>query len=185
MNELTTTNPLDGITRIEYHGQPVLTTAQLAEFYECSTTQIQQNFRNNRERYIEGKHYFEITGDELDALRGENFSLQISPKTRVFYLWTKKGCARHCKSVGTDKAWAVFEELEDTYFNVEKLLREKPLPSISNYKLAMAANAIAAHADDPYTRRKLVAVAANLLFGEGFVPVPDSQPSVQLTLFNG
>lgn len=77
----------------------------------------------------------------------------------------------------------MFETLEDTYFNVEKLLREKPLVSVSNYKLAMAATRLAAHADDPYTKRKLVAKAANLLFGEDFVTVPDSEPVVQLTLF--
>ena len=182
-NLITTSNPLENITRIEYKGQPVLTTAQLAEFYECAPSAISNNFKNNESRYVKGKHFFKVEGDELKVLRSENFGLQISPQARVVYLWTKKGCARHCKSVGTDKAWEVFETLEDTYFNVEKLLREKPLASVSNYKLAMAATRLAAHADDPYTKRKLVAKAANLLFGEGFVTVPDCPPVVQLTLF--
>ena len=182
-NLITTSNPLENITRIEYKGQPVLTTAQLAEFYETTTDNIKRNFNNNVDRYTEGKHFFKVEGKELDVLRGKNFHLQISAKVRTLYLWTKKGCARHCKSVGTDKAWEVFETLEDTYFNVEKHLREKPLASVSNYKLAMAATRLAAHADDPYTKRKLVAKAANLLFGEDFVTVPDSEPCVQLTLF--
>ena len=176
-------NPLENITRIEYHGQRVLTTAQLAEFYETTINNLQSNFRHNTDRFVEGKHFFKLEGDELEVLRLKNFQLQISPKTRVYYLWTKYGCLRHCKSIGTDKAWDVFETLEETYFNVEKIIREKPLQSISNYKLAMAANAIAAHADDPYTKRKLVAKAANLLFGEGFVPEPDYSPVVQLNLF--
>ena len=191
-NLITTSNPLENITRIEYKGQPVLTTAQLAEILSSKSdidgkivtvNNLKLNFRNNADRFIEGRHYFKVEGDELNALRVKNFNLQISPMTRTVYLWTKRGCARHCKSVGSEFAWQAFETLEDTYFNVEKLLREKPLASVSNYKLAMAATRLAAHADDPYTKRKLVAKAANLLFGEGFVTVPDLPPVVQLTLF--
>ena len=42
--------------------------------------------------------------------------LQISPKTRTLYLWTTRGAARHAKMLNTEKAWEVFEELEDCYF---------------------------------------------------------------------
>ena len=175
---------IGNITRMEYGGEPVLTTAQLAEFYETNAGNISANFKNNEDRFVEGKHFFKIVGEELNILRSKNFRLQISPQTRVVYLWTKRGAARHCKSVGTDKAWEVFETLEDTYFNVEKIVREQAFPPLSNYKLAMAASALAAHAEDPYTKRKLVAKAATLLFGEGFVPEPESKAQVQLTLFN-
>lgn len=176
-------SPLENITRIEYHGQPVLTTAQLAEFYETTVNNLQVNFRNNAERFVEGKHYFKLEGEELDILRLKNFQMQISPKTRVFYLWTKKGCARHCKSVGTDKAWEVFETLEDTYFNVEKIIREAPMKSVSDFKRGRELGKLAAHAEDPYTKRRLVARAANLILGEEFLPVPDFAPLVQMTLF--
>lgn len=176
-------SPLENITRIEYHGQPVLTTAQLAEFYETTVNNLQVNFRNNAERFVEGKHYFKLEGEELDILRLKNFQMQISPKTRVFYLWTKKGCARHCKSVGTDKAWEVFETLEDTYFNVEKIIREAPMKSVSDFKRGRELGKLAAHAEDPYTKRRLVARAANLILGEEFLPEPDFAPLVQMTLF--
>ena len=175
-------SPLENITRIEYHGQPVLTTAQLAEFYETTVNNLQVNFRNNAERFVEGKHYFKLEGEELDILRLKNFQMQISPKTRVFYLWTKKGCARHCKSVGTDKAWEVFETLEDTYFNVEKIIREAPMKSVSDFNRGRELGKLAAHAEDPYTKRRLVARAANLILGEEFLQVPD-QPIMQMTLF--
>ena len=176
-------SPLENITRIEYHGQPVLTTAQLAEFYETTVNNLQVNFRNNAERFVEGKHYFKLEGEELDILRLKNFQMQISPKTRVFYLWTKKGCARHCKSVGTDKAWEVFETLEDTYFNVEKIIREAPMKSVSDFKRGRELGKLAAHAEGPYTKRRLVAGAANLILGEEFIEVPDWKPIAQLTLF--
>ena len=176
---------IGNITRVEYGGVPVLTTAQLAQFYECTERNIRDNFSNNESRFVAGKHYFKIVGDELKSFMShtENFGI-VNKFASCLYLWTKRGAARHCKSVGTDKAWDVFETLEDTYFNVKKIARAQAFPPLSNYKLAMAASALAAHADDPYTKRKLVAKAANLLFGEGFVPEPESKAQVQLTLFN-
>ena len=32
-------------------------------------------------------------------------------------LWTERGAARHAKMLETDKAWDVFEQLEDSYFS--------------------------------------------------------------------
>lgn len=180
-------NPVDTLTRIEYHGQPVLTTEQLADALSSPDKPVKAqnliyNFRYNADRYIEGKHYFKIEGEELEVLRIGNSNLQISPKARSLMLWTERGCLYHCKSVNTDVAWDAYERLVDTYFNVKQILKDKPLPSISNYKLAIAATKLAAHAEDPYEKRKLVVKAANLLFGEGFLPEP-SKPTVQLTLF--
>ena len=53
-------------------------------------------------------------------LRLENFHLQISPKTRKLTLWTERGAARHAKMLNSDKAWDVFEMLEETFFNQGK-----------------------------------------------------------------
>ena len=176
-------NPLGNITRIEYHGQPVLTTSQIAEYYECEDYRIKQNFSNNKDRFVEGKHYFKLECEDLDLLRVKNFYLQISPKTRVLYLWTKRGCARHCKSIGTDVAWDVFEVLEDAYFN-QVVDRDKPLESISDFQRGKALSKLAQAAQDPYTKKRLVAKAANLILGEEFIPVPERvTPVVQMTLF--
>ena len=74
------------LTRIEYKGKLVLTTAQLAEFYDTNVINLQRNFSNNAKYFIEGKHYFKLEGEELNILRLKNFQPQISPKTRVLYL---------------------------------------------------------------------------------------------------
>jgi hypothetical protein len=95
----------------------VLTTEQVAQVYECESIQIQQNYANNKDRFTEGKHYFKLEGEELKNLRLENFELQISPMTRTLILWTRQGASRHCKMLGTDKAWDMFDCLEETYFN--------------------------------------------------------------------
>ena len=128
MLSLTNVDKFDNLTRIEYQGQLVLTTAQLAEFYECEEHQIRQNFRNNADRFIEKKHMFTLRGLELKNFKHElgknypvgtvveNFYSQILSSS-VLRLWTKRGAARHAKMLSTDKAWEVFEILEDNYFD--------------------------------------------------------------------
>ncbi len=168
------------LTRIEYKGNLVLTTAQLAEFYGTNTVNIKQNYLNNKERFIEGKHYFKLEGGELDILRVKNFYLQISPKTRTLYLWTKRGAARHCKSVGTNTAWDVFELLEDTYFSQPAQI-DKPLASITDFERGKELARLAQSARDPFQKRVLVVRAANLLNGEKLLDV-DNKNSAQLLL---
>ncbi|QQN40556.1 ORF6N domain-containing protein [Acinetobacter sp. CS-2] len=58
-----------------YKGIPVLTTAMLAEFYGTDTDNIKQNYTRNKERFIEGKHFFKIVGDELKNFVGDLKSL--------------------------------------------------------------------------------------------------------------
>ena len=109
---------VENVTRVMWSNQPVLTTAQLAEFYECSPKQIKQNYNNNVIRFIEGKHFFRLDGDDLRRFKHEveNFDL-AAPQLNLLYLWTKRGVARHAKMLSTDRAWDVFEELEDNYFD--------------------------------------------------------------------
>ena len=105
---------------LSYQGVPVLTTEMLAQAYEVEPYQIRQNFRNNRERFVEGKHFFIITRGELKEFRlqVENFYSQISPKVRALTLWTERGAARNAKMLDSDLAWDVFELLEETFFRV-------------------------------------------------------------------
>lgn len=105
------------LVKVEYKDVRVLTTEQLAQAYECEPQQIKQNFNNNKEHFREGKHFFKLTGDALRDLRVENIDLQISPMTRCLYLWTRRGASRHCKMLGTEKAWEMYDSLEDNYFN--------------------------------------------------------------------
>ena len=113
---------MNELTVLEHNNIRVMTTEQLAEAYGCDVQHIKQNFNNNRVRFIAGKHFFVLEGQDLQTFRlqVENIELQISPKTRHLYLWTERGAARHSKMLGTERAWDVFEQLEDSYFKVAK-----------------------------------------------------------------
>lgn len=105
---------------IEYNNRLVVTTEQLAEFYGCDPKQIRQNFNNNKERFAEGKHYFKLDGEQLRVFKNsvENFdTVGIGARTAILTLWIKQGAARHSKMLGTDRAWDMFDLLEENYFN--------------------------------------------------------------------
>lgn len=107
---------------IEHKNQRVLLTSQLAEGYRASVRNISDNFNNHRERFIEGKHYFLLKGDELRDFKNHSDIIgMVGRRVSLLYLWTEKGALRHAKILDTDKAWEVYERLEETYFRVREI----------------------------------------------------------------
>ena len=106
----------------EYSDMRVLTTQQLAEAYGTNTDVISKNFTNNKERYIEGKHFICLTGDELREAKANGKIYGLPQNANKFYLWTKKGAFLHAKSLNTDTAWEVYDRLVDSYFDHSNLL---------------------------------------------------------------
>ncbi|HAO8260845.1 ORF6N domain-containing protein [Escherichia coli] len=113
---MTTQISVENLSPITHNQIPVITTELLAHLYGADVNSIQQNHKRNSVRFIEGKHFFKVMGEELKNLRLTVSQLQISPKTRSLILWTERGAARHAKMLETDQAWDVFEKLEDCYF---------------------------------------------------------------------
>ena len=111
--------------KIEINGIRVLTTSQIAEAYETKEIQIYQNFKNNRIRFTEGKHYISLSGDELKAFKKQLEKIEVvKSRTSHLYLWTEKGALLHAKSLNTKKAWEVYDYLVDFYFREKEEKKE-------------------------------------------------------------
>lgn len=110
---------MNNLVPIEFKNQRIMTTKVLAEQYRTEENNIKNNFKNNKSRFIEGKHYFKLQGKELNEFKMlvNDIDLQISNMTRSLMLWTDRGAARHAKILDTDEAWDVYERLEENYFN--------------------------------------------------------------------
>lgn len=116
---------MKNLTAIKYNSIKVLTTKQLAEAYGVKTDIIGYNFRYNKTRYTEGKHYIMLEGQELRTFKSTNVEIQRSlPRISRLYLWTEKGALLHAKSLNTDKAWQVYDYLVDFYFRANN--KKKP-----------------------------------------------------------
>ncbi|CTZ16453.1 ORF6N domain-containing protein [Escherichia coli] len=138
---MTTQISVETLSPITHNQIPVITTELLAQLYGTEPVRIRQNHHENKARFVEGKHFFKVVGNDLKELRvALNYSqnlrvtlsnsqnlqpslrgLQISPKARSLILWTERGAARHAKMLETDQAWDVFEKLEDCYFRQKDL----------------------------------------------------------------
>lgn len=112
---------MQNLSVTEYEGIRVLTSKQLAEAYGTTPDVIGYNYRYNRERYKEGKHYIMLEKQALREYKITNVEIQRSlPKISKLYLWTEKGALLHAKSLNTDKAWEVYDYLVDFYFRVKE-----------------------------------------------------------------
>lgn len=107
---------MENLRVTEYRCQRVLTTQQIAEAYGTETDSITKNFNRNKDRYIAGKHYICLEGEELKNFK-TNGQIDLSSKINKLYLWTEKGAFLHAKSLNTDKAWEVYDRLVDEYFS--------------------------------------------------------------------
>ena len=127
------------MTPVEYKGQIVITTAQLAEVYGASPDNIKDNFNRNKDRFVNGKHYILLTGNDLRQFKNQVAETDLVDKrTSQLYLWTRRGASRHCKILGTDKAWEQFDYLEDNYF--EKQPKSIPLTTAQQIQLLAQGN---------------------------------------------
>ena len=114
---------VESLSVITYQQQPVVTTALLAQLYGTASDNIHDNYRNNADRFVAGKHFIKLEGDALREFKraqtGPNPVCGIARNVNSLLLWTERGAARHAKMLDTEQAWEVFEKLEDCYFSVK------------------------------------------------------------------
>ncbi|ECZ8515264.1 ORF6N domain-containing protein [Salmonella enterica] len=127
----------ENLPLIAHNQLPVVTTELLAQLYGTETANIKMNFSRNTKRFVQGKHFFKLEGDDLREFKHsmslrpsvsdevtESYPVKIARNVRSLILWTERGAARHAKMLETDQAWEVFEKLEDCYFS-----QKQPVPA--------------------------------------------------------
>ena len=176
------------MTAIEYKGQKVITTAMLAEAYGTSTSYISKNFTRNKSKFVEGKHYFYLTGEEFKQFVSTSSLKDELSRIHHLYLWTERGANHHCKILDTDKAWEQFENLEETYFRVKENTVTMPTPDSIKY-LNGVANYLRiqrAIMKDKGCTSLEIALMSKITCDTYGIPVPDcltkTSPFEQLTL---
>ena len=108
---------MNNLVQIQHKDEIVITTEQLAKIYGCETSRISENFKRNEDKFEEGKHFYKLEGSELKSFKDQSANCGLVDKHAAsFYLWTRRGASRHCKMLGTNQAWEMFDELEETYF---------------------------------------------------------------------
>ncbi|WP_318837401.1 MULTISPECIES: ORF6N domain-containing protein [unclassified Providencia] len=121
-------NSIKTMPVITHNGVPVVTTETIASLYDTVVGNIKTNFSRNAKRFIEGKHYFKLTGSVLKDFKNKVTKSNLvacAKNAKHLTLWTERGAARHAKMLDTDNAWDVFEALEDFYFAKKEDAQQK------------------------------------------------------------
>lgn len=130
MNEIVKVKEKEVVV-LEWKGQRVMTTEQLAEIYETSIDNVKVNFNRNHDKFKEDLHYCLLKGQELREFKNlVTNSYLVDKHTPQLYLWTRRGASRHCKILDTEKAWEQFDALEENYYNPKKLSSENAIDQI-------------------------------------------------------
>lgn len=126
MNELVHIGESD-ISVKEYNGQRVVTFKDIDTVHQRTDGTAGRNFRQNRERFIEGEDYYKISADEIR--RSKLFDIP-DRATSEYFLVTESGYLMLVKSFTDDLAWDVQRKLVSSYFKVKELANEELSPQM-------------------------------------------------------
>ena len=98
---------------VEYKGQRVVTLAMIDQVHGRPEGTAKRNFTENRRRFVDGRHCFEVGRDEI---RTDLPEATFSPYAPKGVLITERGYLMLVKAFTDDLAWEVQEQLVDRYF---------------------------------------------------------------------
>lgn len=167
----------------EYKGQRVVTFADIERVHQRKVGIAKKNFQNNKEHFIEGVDFFEISRNDV----GEKFSptYGFDKKAPKGILLTESGYLLLVKSFTDELSWKVQRELVNSYFKVKQSalnkqaneLRQKNVEIREQNAKIRAAQLLYKIADKTDTDYKQVLHAriTALLTGEYLLPLPEVQ----------
>jgi len=101
---------------VEHQGQRVVTLAMMDQVHGRPEGTARRTFNANKERLVEGRHYFKVCADEIRTHK----IVDISSKAHEdVTLLTERGYLVLVKSFTDDLAWQVQEQLVDGYFRAK------------------------------------------------------------------
>jgi hypothetical protein len=116
---------------IEWNGQRVITTQEMAIHHNLETRILNQKFRRNQKYFTENIDYFIITKNDISESQIEIQDLFVVNNMYEIYLFTESGYLRFVKTINDDRAWEIYNQLIESYFlikrlnNIEKQFLEK------------------------------------------------------------
>ncbi|MBF0555824.1 MAG: ORF6N domain-containing protein [Nitrospirae bacterium] len=104
---------------LEYKGQRVITLATMDKIHRRPEGTATIRFNDNKERLVEGKHFFYLNFQEVSSL-SEFRRAGVVPNSQGLVVLTERGYSILVKSFTDDFAWEVQDQLVDSYFDNKK-----------------------------------------------------------------
>lgn len=165
-------------------GKKAMLVKDIALIHNQTNGNINLLINRNRKRFKNGI-------DIIDLKANDNFAIVLSKSgftqnqinaSKNIYLLSERGYAKLLKIMDDDKAWDIYDELVDNYFNMRVAIKENKPSIASEERLAiMKDNAatrranmlykIAMATDSNSSKQQLLARAAKEITGEMVIPV--------------
>lgn len=100
----------------------VITFGFIDHVHEHKGARARQNFHANKARFMEGKDYFLLKGEELKRFR---VSFNLTHEIGSLTLLTESGYAMLVKTFHSDIAWQIQRELVEVYFRTRFKARKE------------------------------------------------------------
>ena len=105
---------------IEYGGQKVLLSRQVAEVFGITHTKVKKTFQSHRAKFVAGEHFYLLEGAELEEFRTEHLQeFKRMRMAQMIYLWTAAGVALLSERFVDGKK--IYAELAREYFNAPEV----------------------------------------------------------------
>jgi len=110
---------------IEWNGERVVSTKDIAELHGLDVKIINRKYRRNKRYFMEGIDYFEVRREDLTGVQngtGQEAIEEMLFRNSAPYilLITESGYLNFVKTINDDRAWAIFKGLKDIYFKAQK-----------------------------------------------------------------
>lgn len=174
-------------------GKKCMLVKDIAKIHNQQLKKINQLINNNKRHFRDGIDVINLlsTSEVLRNFAKEN-DLITNNRVKYIYLLSERGYLKLVKLLEDDKAWEIYEDLVDNYFNMrvaiesdnKAILRNKRLAIMEEnsktrqaqlmYKVAMETKSVA-------LKNKLLKTIAERMTGETFVDPTPQQPAYSAT----
>lgn len=164
-------------------GKKAMLVKDIALIHRKPIFKINELINNNRKRFEDGIDILDLKSVILSKDK-ENYGFNQNAwnRSKHIYLLSERGYAKLLKIMDDDKAWDIYDELVDNYFNMRVAIKENKPAIVNQERLAIMKDnsatkragvlyKIAMATDSNISRQKLLHKAAEALTGEKLVPV--------------
>ena len=169
----------------------------IAAIHGTTVKRINELINRNRKRFRDGVDVVDLLSDPkfVVVLNDLGFNQNSINRSNNIYLLSERGYAKLLKILEDDKAWEIYDELVDNYFNMRQTIKTDNKTLVANKRLEiMEENAktrkanllykIAMATKSEFAKESLLANAGEVLTGQKAIPAMRKEEFSATTIGN-
>ena len=163
-------------------GKKAILAKDTARIHNQPVGEINRRINNNRKWFKDGVDIIDLKSVMAQNHNEIGFTQNAWNRAKNIYLLSERGYAKLLKIMDDDRAWDIYDELVDNYFNMRVAIKENKPAIVNQERLAIMKDnsatrranilyKIAMATESTSSKEALLAKAAEVLTGEMTIPV--------------